>query len=147
MIDPKRLLKILSASPAKEFENAKTMPIMDLVGRSKVTILSGPFKLYKTVYWIKDICTSPIEGVIGHNEIQEYNYFKEPKIQGFFNVEVAQKHLVLNYNVVSNTKSFWLRMKDHVRKTDFPGEYIGKIFVKIGWVYIPAGYFALSKNI
>lgn len=134
-------------SLTKEYAEAKTFLIMDLIGSFKVSILSGPFKYYKTDKWIKCIDSNPTTGISGYNEIATVNPFKidELKIQGHFNLEWTAEHVVLDYNIPENKKSPWLRMKDHVRATNFPGEYIGKIFVKIGWIYWPAGYFALSK--
>lgn len=133
-----------STAPAKEYEAAEAFLLMDLVGSFKVTILSGPFKLYTTDKWIKCIDSNPVTGLSGYNEIAEFET-DQLEVQGHFNVDWTLEYVVLDYNVPENKKSPWLRMKDHVRATKFPGEYIGKIFVKIGWIYWPAGYFALSR--
>lgn len=139
-----RVLLNLSTTPAEEYKNAEFFSYLDLIGSFRVTILSGPFKLYTTDKWIKCIDSNPVMGISGHNEIAEFET-DELEVQGHFNVSWTSEHVMFDYNIPENKKSPWLRMKDHIRITNFPGEYIGKIFVKIGWIYWPAGYFALSK--
>jgi len=121
----------------KKLYEEGTSCIFDSMNRFNVRVLSGPFRLVKPELWYKNI--QPGARIVGSNVI-------DTKVQGYFTVSHGSSYTVLDYNQKENKGSFWLRMKDHVRKIKDSDEYIGKIYIKILGIYWPAGYFSLTES-
>ena len=121
--------------PAVIYAGAKNFDIFNLVGLFDVKVTSGPFKLYKPSSWKKRFVFETY--LKGWNVINDVT-------SGMFIVIPEKDYIELNYNIFDNQGSIWLNLKDHLKYDKDTGTYIGKIFMKTFWIYVPCGYFTLT---
>lgn len=128
--------------------DAATIPnISDLQGNFTVKILSGPFYPFNWIYpsWQKSIYTLP--------KFYGYNNINRQRV-GHFKIYYRPSKVTLDYNIPSNTTTFWRHLSDSLKQVkDDPNKYIGKIYFapsiksKLKSLNRPRfmGYFTLTK--
>lgn len=129
---------IKKASPKLQYASAKTFDPTKLEEFYTVKVLSGPFKYYRPTSWYKRFMKRP-ELVTGWNNVDN-------TICGHFNVIPKEDHVELNYEVDENRYLLWLNLKDRLRYSKASDTFIGKIYLKTFWVYVPCGYFTLTAK-